>query len=59
MPWYGGESVVEILESVYVGGDRNLVDLRLPVQSVIRGADGASGPWPDRSRRAWSARATN
>ena len=41
MPWYGGESVVEILESVYVGGDRNLVDLRLPVQYVIRGADGA------------------
>jgi bifunctional enzyme CysN/CysC len=41
MPWYGGESVLEILESVYVGGDRNLVDLRLPVQYVIRGADGA------------------
>jgi bifunctional enzyme CysN/CysC len=40
MPWYGGESVVEILESVYVGGDRNLVDLRLPVQYVVRGADG-------------------
>ncbi len=29
MPWYTGESVVEVLESVYVGGDRNLVDLRL------------------------------
>ncbi len=41
MPWYGGESVLEILESVYVGGDRNLVDLRLPVQYVIRGVDGA------------------
>jgi bifunctional enzyme CysN/CysC len=41
MPWYGGESVLEILESVYVGGDRNLVDLRLPVQYVIRGTDGA------------------
>ena len=37
MPWYSGESVVEVLESVYVGGDRNLVDLRLPVQYVIRG----------------------
>ncbi len=40
MPWYGGESLLEILESVYVGGDRNLVDLRLPVQFVVRGADG-------------------
>ena len=40
MPWYTGESVVEVLESVYVGGDRNLVDLRLPVQYVIRAADG-------------------
>jgi bifunctional enzyme CysN/CysC len=40
MPWYGGESVLEVLESVYVGGDRNLVDLRLPVQYVIRAADG-------------------
>ena len=41
MPWYTGESVLEILESVYVGGDRNLVDLRLPVQYVIRGAEGS------------------
>ncbi len=41
MPWYAGESVLEILESVYIGGDRNLVDLRLPVQYVIRGADGS------------------
>ena len=40
MPWYGGESVLEILESVYVGGDENLVDLRLPVQGVVRGPDG-------------------
>jgi bifunctional enzyme CysN/CysC len=41
MPWYSSESVLEILESVYVGGDRNLVDLRLPVQVVLRGADGS------------------
>jgi bifunctional enzyme CysN/CysC len=41
MPWYSGESVLEILESVYVGGDRNLVDLRLPVQLVMRGPDGS------------------
>ncbi|MGE0361299.1 MAG: adenylyl-sulfate kinase [Vicinamibacterales bacterium] len=41
MPWYTGESLLEILESVYVGGDRNLVDLRLPVQYVTRAPDGA------------------
>jgi bifunctional enzyme CysN/CysC len=35
-PWYGGQPLLEHLESVYVGGDRNLVDLRLPVQTVVR-----------------------
>jgi bifunctional enzyme CysN/CysC len=39
-PWYAGESVLEILEGIYVGGDENLVDLRLPIQSVIRSPDG-------------------
>jgi bifunctional enzyme CysN/CysC len=36
MPWYHGESVLDHLESVYIGSDRNLIDLRLPVQYVIR-----------------------
>jgi len=36
MPWYHGESVLEFLENVYIGSDRNLVDFRLPVQYVIR-----------------------
>ena len=36
MPWYHGESVLDHLESVYVGSDRNLVDLRLPIQYVMR-----------------------
>jgi bifunctional enzyme CysN/CysC len=36
MPWYHGESVLEYLEGVYIGSDRNLVDFRLPVQCVIR-----------------------
>lgn len=36
MPWYRGESVMEILEGVYVGGDVNLVDFRFPVQCVSR-----------------------
>jgi bifunctional enzyme CysN/CysC len=35
-PWYRGESILEYLETVYIGGDRNLVDLRLPVQYVVR-----------------------
>jgi bifunctional enzyme CysN/CysC len=43
MPWYHGESVLEYLETVYIGGDRNLVDFRLPVQYVIRAAHGPRG----------------
>jgi bifunctional enzyme CysN/CysC len=35
-PWYHGESVLEYLESVYIGSDRNLVDFRFPVQYVLR-----------------------
>jgi len=38
MPWYTGQPLLEHLENVYVGGDRNLVDLRFPVQTVIRAA---------------------
>ncbi len=36
MPWYRGESLLEILENVYIAGDHNLVDLRLPIQCVLR-----------------------
>ena len=36
MPWYRRESVLEYLETVYVGGDRNLIDFRLPIQYVLR-----------------------
>src|SRR5262247_1858754 len=36
MPWYHGESVLDHLDTVYIGSDRNLIDLRLPVQYVIR-----------------------
>jgi bifunctional enzyme CysN/CysC len=35
-PWYTRESVLEHLETVYIGSDRNLVDFRLPVQYVQR-----------------------
>jgi bifunctional enzyme CysN/CysC len=36
MPWYTGESLLEWLETVYVGSDHNLVDFRFPVQGVLR-----------------------
>jgi bifunctional enzyme CysN/CysC len=36
MPWYHGEPLIETLENVYIGSDRNLVDFRLPVQYVLR-----------------------
>lgn len=36
MPWYGGGPLMQQLESVYVAGHRNLIDLRLPVQFVNR-----------------------
>jgi len=38
--WYGGLPLLEHLETVEVAGDRNLDELRFPVQWVIR--DGAS-----------------
>jgi bifunctional enzyme CysN/CysC len=36
MPWYGGVALLEHLESVQVADDRNLDDVRFPVQWVIR-----------------------
>lgn len=36
MPWYGGETIMEYLENIYVAGDFNQVDFRFPVQYVIR-----------------------
>ena len=44
MPWYRGEPLLEILENVYIGSDHNLVDLRFPVQHVLR---------PDQSFRGY------
>ncbi len=35
-PWYQGQSLMEILESVEIAGDRNFDDLRFPVQYVNR-----------------------
>ena len=36
MPWYKGPCLLPYLEDIYVAGDRNLVDFRMPVQRVIR-----------------------
>ncbi|MCK9271565.1 MAG: sulfate adenylyltransferase subunit CysN [Bacteroidales bacterium] len=36
MPWYHGKSLLEFLETVHVGSDRNFSDLRFPVQYVNR-----------------------
>lgn len=35
-PWYSGPTLMEFLESVYTGSDRNLQDFRFPVQFVNR-----------------------
>ncbi len=36
MSWYRGSTLMNFLESVYIGSDRNLEDFRLPVQYVNR-----------------------
>ncbi len=38
-PWYDGPSLLHHLENVHVSGDRNLIDVRFPVQYVIRPHD--------------------
>ena len=36
MPWYEGPSLLHHLETVHTASDRNMVDVRFPVQYVIR-----------------------
>jgi bifunctional enzyme CysN/CysC len=36
MAWYEGPTLLHYLEHVYIGSDRNLIDVRFPVQYVIR-----------------------
>jgi len=36
MPWFRGKTMMELLETVYIGSDRNMEDFRFPVQYVIR-----------------------
>ncbi|MFK7934072.1 MAG: sulfate adenylyltransferase subunit 1 [Saprospiraceae bacterium] len=36
MDWYGGGTLMYYLENVHIGSDHNLIDVRFPVQHVIR-----------------------
>ncbi|MHB1430669.1 MAG: sulfate adenylyltransferase subunit 1 [Streptosporangiaceae bacterium] len=36
MPWYNGPSLLHHLEHVHIASDRNLIDVRFPVQFVVR-----------------------
>ncbi|HSI32000.1 MAG: sulfate adenylyltransferase subunit CysN [Phycisphaerae bacterium] len=36
MPWYAGPPLLAQLESVHIASDRNLADMRFPVQYVLR-----------------------
>ncbi|MBL4632691.1 MAG: sulfate adenylyltransferase subunit CysN, partial [Kofleriaceae bacterium] len=36
MPWYNGRPLLSYLQTVHIASDRNLVDLRFPVQYVLR-----------------------
>ena len=36
MPWYQGGTLLFKLENAFIAGDRNLIDLRFPVQYVMR-----------------------
>jgi len=36
MPWYEGSTLMQMLENLYIGSDRNLQDFRFPVQLVNR-----------------------
>ncbi|MCF8256985.1 MAG: GTP-binding protein [Flavobacteriales bacterium] len=36
MKWYGGSTLMHILENVHIGSDHNHIDARFPVQYVLR-----------------------
>ncbi|HEY5311162.1 MAG TPA: sulfate adenylyltransferase subunit CysN, partial [Pirellulales bacterium] len=36
MPWYQGGTLLHYLETVHIASDRNLIDMRFPVQYVLR-----------------------
>ena len=36
MPWYRGSTLMDVLETIVIASDRNLIDFRMPVQYVNR-----------------------
>lgn len=44
MPWYHGPSILDLLENIHIESDRNFIDMRYPVQYVLR---------PDRNFRGF------
>ncbi|MDG4949897.1 sulfate adenylyltransferase subunit CysN [Weeksellaceae bacterium KMM 9724] len=36
MPWYDGRSLLSTLETIHIASDENYIDMRFPVQTVIR-----------------------
>jgi bifunctional enzyme CysN/CysC len=40
MPWFQGSPLLHHLEEVHIASDRNLIDLRFPVQRVVRPRSG-------------------
>lgn len=36
MPWYGGSTLLYLLETLHIASDRNMIDARFPVQYVVR-----------------------
>ena len=47
MPWYKGQPILELLETIHISSDRNFTDLRYPVQYVLR---------PEHNFRGFSAK---
>ena len=36
MPWYNGQTLMNFLDTVHIASSRNLIDMRFPVQYVLR-----------------------
>lgn len=43
MPWYDGKTLLHFLETVHISSDQNFIDLRYPVQYVLRPSQGYRG----------------
>ncbi len=54
MPWYQGPPLLYHLEHVHIASDRNLIDVRFPVQWVIRPQGGGAGREEHSDYRAYA-----